>query len=78
MSFLTFQRDYSRAARRKTDVQQVRSARWGDVLGAISWYSPWRQYALQPRAGTIWNPDCLREVADKCAAMTKEHRERRT
>lgn len=43
-------------------------------LGLVKWYAKWRQYCFFPRQGTIWNPDCLDEVAAFTRAATKEHR----
>ena len=48
----------------KTKVYGVASVRHGDRLGLIRWFGRWRQYTLEPAAGTIWNKDCLKEVAD--------------
>jgi hypothetical protein len=47
---------------RKTLIVDVKSVSRGDTLGEIRWYSHWRQYCFWPRAGTIWNRDCMTEV----------------
>jgi len=36
----------------------------GAHLGTVSWYSQWRRYAFQPIAGTVFDANCLREIAD--------------
>jgi len=46
----------------KTQVWQIISKKWGDVLGVIRWYGPWRQYIFYPEKDTIWNKDCLDDV----------------
>ena len=47
----------------KTQTYHVISAHQGNVLGEIDWYIPWRQYVFEAAPDTIWNKDCLREVA---------------
>lgn len=59
---------------RVTVVYGIYAMRSGTCLGEIKWYGAWRQYTFWPHLGTIWNPDCLREVADKCAELTRDHR----
>jgi hypothetical protein len=43
------------------------------VLGTVAWYSRWRGYAFYPTP-SIFEEDCLREIADFCEARTREHR----
>lgn len=59
----------------KTRLVEVRSGRSNALLGAIYWKNTWRQYTFFPSANTTFNPDCLREIADRCASMSKQHRE---
>lgn len=47
----------------KTRRWGVFSAFRGDRLGTISWYGPWRQYTFSPEPETVWNKDCLRDLA---------------
>jgi hypothetical protein len=55
---------------RKTDVWKVVSAgKTNDLLassgiGTVGWYSHWRRYVFEPRVETIFDPACLRELAD--------------
>jgi hypothetical protein len=35
----------------------------GDRLGTVSWYGRWRQYTFAPEPETVWNKDCLRDLA---------------
>jgi hypothetical protein len=46
-------------------------------LGWIGWFSRWRKYSFFPKADTVYEEVCLREIAGFCVARTKEHRERR-
>lgn len=73
--YLHIRKNEGWSSTRVTDVYDVFSTRQGTKLGVIKWYGQWRQYAFFPAGSTIWNPDCLREVADKCAELTREHRE---
>ena len=34
----------------------------GAILGTIKWFGRWRQYAFFPADGTIFNPECLRDI----------------
>ena len=48
---------------RKTDKWRVESIKTRQVIGLIEWYSPWRRYTLYPVAGTIFDANCLRDIA---------------
>ena len=41
-------------------------------LGDIRWYSKWRKYAFYPRADTLFEHECLRDIAAFCEEQTKE------
>lgn len=36
------------------------------AIGQIKWYGPWRQYCFFPNSNTIWNAECLEDVANFC------------
>jgi len=59
---------------RKTRVYEVRAASDGALLGTISWYAPWRQFAFAPQPNAVWSRDCLTDVADAVAAAHVAHR----
>lgn len=48
----------------------------GSLLGVIKWFGPWRGYAFFVAPKTIFEWKCLREIANHCEILTKEHRER--
>ena len=55
---------------RKTDVWRIS----GQVeLGQVGWYAPWRRYAFYPNPNTIYEPDCLRDLATFCEERTRAH-----
>ncbi len=46
-----------------TNIWEIRSVHTEVLLGQISWYSAWRRYAFFPDSGTVYDADCLREIA---------------
>ncbi len=64
--------------RRKTSRWLIRSVHGaGFCLGHVSWYSPWRRYGFYPSTLTVYDPACLRDIADFCEGRTKDHKEGR-
>jgi hypothetical protein len=59
----------------KTRTYSIRSRSRGDVLAIVRWYGAWRQYTMEPLYHTVWNKDCLREVADFLEGLMQERRE---
>lgn len=58
----------------KTAVVEVVNVTSGVRLGFINWYGPWRQYCFNPNSATIFNMQCLREIADICDNLTRNQR----
>lgn len=44
-------------------------------LGQVKWFGPWRKYAYFPLSGTLYEPDCLRDLAQFCEDSTRAHRD---
>ncbi len=44
-------------------------------LGWIGWFARWRKYSFFPKPETVYEEDCLRDIASFCEMKTKEHRE---
>jgi hypothetical protein len=61
---------------RKTDIFQVVAKQGGFILGDIKWYGAWRRYCFFVAASTIFEQDCLRNIASFCEQRTQEHRNR--
>lgn len=40
-------------------------------LGTVKWHPGWRRYAFFPLPGTLYEPDCLCDLADFCEGNTK-------
>lgn len=47
----------------------------GQILGRIGWFGGWRKYSFYPGSDTVFEQDCLRDIADFCQAETRKHRE---
>lgn len=60
----------------KTAEYNVENDSNGDVLGTITWYGRWRCYVFGPWPSTIYEKTCLRDIADFCERLTKEHNAR--
>ena len=48
----------------KTSVWECRNNSSEDVLGAVKWYGPWRQYCFfpEPIDGLVFNDACLKDI----------------
>jgi hypothetical protein len=55
----------------KTDVWTVRPNEADEVIGVISWFGRWRRYAFFPANNTVFEQDCLRDIANFCEHATK-------
>jgi len=44
------------------------------ALAAIAWYTPWRKYCVSFDPKAVFDPSCLREIADFAENKTKEHK----
>lgn len=42
-------------------------------LGMITWHSHWRKYVFYPEDETLYDPKCLREIAEFMENETKMH-----
>jgi hypothetical protein len=45
-------------------------------LGVVRWYSPWRCYAFHPEINTVFEQECLHEIAQFCYGVTVDHKRR--
>lgn len=70
LTFLLVEPDDSR----KTRIVLVQNKRSHAVLGSIRLYPAWRQFVFWPERGTLFNPQCMREVIEVCELMTNEWR----
>lgn len=63
---------------RKTDIYEVWTIAEDQRIGMVAWYTPWRKYCFAPTEGTVWDPYCLREIADFVEILTQKHKEAKT
>lgn len=61
----------------KTRIVNVYSLNGSESLGEISWFPHWRRYVFTPTADTLYDPDCLEELAEKVRAMTEDHKNKK-
>ena len=61
---------------------QVKTRRWEartkderTVLGNVRWYAHWRRYVFFPEANTLYDQNCLWDIADFVAERTAEQKE---
>ena len=47
----------------------------GGHLGYVKWYSGWRRYCFFPSPGTLYEQDCLRDIAEFCQTESKRYKE---
>ena len=60
-----------------TGATSVWSVKKGQItLGKIAWFSSWRKYAFFPEPNTVFEEDCLRDIADFCEQQTDIHKDR--
>ena len=45
------------------------------LLGQVKWFGRWRKYAFYPLAFTLYEQDCLRNIADFCEKESKKLRQ---
>jgi hypothetical protein len=58
----------------KTRRWNVTSREGGGLIGAVQWHAPWRKYCFFPRDQTVFEEDCLRDIAKFIEAATLEHK----
>jgi hypothetical protein len=61
----------------KTEVWFVWAKGRKTYLGGIRWHGPWRCYAFFPVHGSLYEQDCLRDLADFVENLMKKKRSRR-
>jgi len=80
MSWVRFDED-GRSASGKTAIWTVAStADKGEQqeqyvgLGKVKWFGAWRRYCFFPAEQTVFEQDCLRDIANFCEQQTKKRR----
>lgn len=74
-SWIRFQESAMRNPKKKTKEWAVLAVNERLPLGYVKWFSNWRKYCFFPLQSTIYEQDCLRDIANFCESQTKTHRE---
>jgi len=48
-----------------------------ECLGKIKWFSRWRKYCFFPFPDTVYEKDCLRDIAEFTENETKKHKQKK-
>lgn len=72
MSWLRFE-DAGTSRSGKTREWAVVAKEQGLAIGAIQWYGPWRKYVFTARPNTVFEQDCLRDIAKFIEEKSREH-----
>lgn len=70
-------REYPTPPSRKTKIWNVVTKEGAKILGDIKWFARWRCYGFFPAEGTVYEHNCLWDIADFCSNQTAEHKARR-
>ena len=60
----------------KTERWGVLAKQGGAVLGEVRWFGRWRRYAFFPFGDTVFERDCLRDIATFLDEQTVQQRAR--
>jgi hypothetical protein len=58
----------------KTDSWFIYAKDGSTGLGAIRWFGRWRKYCFFPMAETVFEENCLRDIAEFIVKITKEYK----
>jgi len=58
----------------KTDVYDVVIIDSGGVLGQVKWFPQWRKYSFFPVQCTVYEKQCLRDIANFCEQLMEYRR----
>lgn len=62
---------------RLTKVWKLKSVAGATILGVISWHVPWRRFVFHPAVRTLFDAECLEEIARFCVSQTELRRKER-
>lgn len=75
-SFLKFEEILDKPKRIRTQRWRVMSVSGDEQLGVVYWWSAWRRYVFAAAMQTIYDADCMWDIADFIALRTVERKER--
>ena len=59
---------------RKTKIFSVRAKEDDTFIGLVKWFGAWRKYCFFPIENTVFEQDCLRDIAQFIEEETKRHK----
>ena len=69
--FIDISSDYPE---KKTKTVVVRTRRSANMLGTIKWFANWRKYTFVPEPDTLYDSNCLHDIAEQCGLLTTERK----
>lgn len=75
MKYIEAVKNEEKSAGKKTSVFDIIAKEGNTPLGEVRWYAPWRKYCFFPLHRTLYEHQCLRDLATFCEASTTEHRD---
>lgn len=67
----------TRVYRVQTKADFATAASEPTILGTVKWFTRWRKYAFFPCIQTVYEQKCLRDIANFCETVTREHKAKR-
>ncbi len=64
--------------KKTTKLFNVISNEGNHLLGHIKWYGPWRQYTFMSQANTVFEKQCLKDIADFLIKLMDERKKAKT
>lgn len=61
----------------RTEVWLVCAKEGGGILGEVKWIGRWRRYGFYPTNDSVYEQDCLRDIAGFVEQRTTAHKARR-
>ena len=58
----------------KTEVWNIISKSSEFILGQIKWYGAWRQYCFWPTTHTVFNVECINDVANAIKELMEKRK----
>ena len=56
----------------KTEVWRIETKEGKNILGYVKWFTRWRKYSFFPETDTVYENDCLRDIADFIEYLMRE------
>lgn len=71
--WIWFRLDEVDSQKRKTDIWHVLTTEGNFYLGCVKWFGRWRCYSFFPYSSTVFEKQCMRDIADFIESETKAY-----